>query len=198
MPPPEGTILGGDKLRNYLDDLVSHLGQPAEARIGFLEDARYPDGTSVAYIAAINEFGGEWWVPERDVTVYRKINERTGDFLKGGRFVKKAKSNFATTHKAKGHMHRQPPRPFFRRMIADKKDGWGPQLGKLLKRDDYNAVKSLWQMAAKIEGDLQSSIKNFVDPALARSTVRKKGFEKPLIDKGIMWQSTGHEVTTGE
>lgn len=204
MPPPEGSLLGGDRLRNYLDGMISRLGEPTEVRVGFLEDAKYPDGTSIAYIAAVNEFGGSWQMPARDVMIYRKINTRTGDFLSGGRFVKRGRSNFSTTHAAKAYTHTQPPRPFFRNMVAENKGGWGGQIGILLKRTDYDPAAALEQMGFEIEGQLQDSIKKLTSPPLARSTIRAKGFAKPLIGGardsgggGLMWQSTGHEVTHG-
>ena len=204
MPPPEGSILGGDHLKGILDQITLRLSEPTEVRVGFLEDAEYPDGTSIAYIAAINEFGGSWPVEPREVTVYRRINERTGSFLSGGRFVKKGKSNFATTHETRGYMHSQPPRPFFRNMIAEHKGEWGGQIAKLLKASDYDASVVLDRMGFKIERQLQNSIKALTTPPLARSTVRAKGSDKPLIGGakdsgggGLMWQSTGHEVTHG-
>lgn len=203
MNAPPLDFSGGEKLDAYLGTIASQVAAPMEVRVGFFENAKYPDGTSIAYIAAINEFGGSWQMPARETTVYRKVSAKTGEFLRGGRFVKQRESNFATTHHVAEYTHRQPPRPFFRRMIAANKAAWGPQAGELLKNSDYDVRLTLDRLGAEIEGQLQESIKTLTEPPLAPSTVRAKGFSKPLIGGardsgggGLMWQSTGHEVAT--
>ena len=195
-------VTGGEKLVARLQEFGAKLEQPAVLRVGFLADAKYPDGTSIAYIAAINEFGGSWQMPAREATIYRKINARTGAFLRGGKFVKRKVSNYATTHAVGAYAHTQPPRPFFRRMIAANKGTWGATLAALFKKGKFDPQRALDRLGFEIEGQLQDSIKALVSPPLAKSTVRAKGFSKPLIGGskdsgggGLMWQSTGHEVT---
>jgi hypothetical protein len=51
------TITGGKKLEAELRRLAGQVAKPAMLRVGFLEGARYPDGTPVAMVAAIDEFG---------------------------------------------------------------------------------------------------------------------------------------------
>ena len=50
-------ISGGDKLENALQELAHKLGRGGEVKIGYLQNAHYPDGKSVALIGALNEFG---------------------------------------------------------------------------------------------------------------------------------------------
>jgi hypothetical protein len=50
-------VKGGDKLPKALAELGKMVTKAAKLRVGFLEKARYPDGTPVAMIAAINEYG---------------------------------------------------------------------------------------------------------------------------------------------
>lgn len=50
-------IKGGDKLEKHLAELARKIGGPATLQVGFLENATYPDGTSVAMVAAIQNFG---------------------------------------------------------------------------------------------------------------------------------------------
>lgn len=50
-------ITGGEKLQTALTDIARQLGRAGSVRIGFLENARYPDGTLVAMVAAIQEYG---------------------------------------------------------------------------------------------------------------------------------------------
>jgi len=40
-----------------LREMAAHLGKANTVRVGFLEGATYPDGTSVATVAAVQEFG---------------------------------------------------------------------------------------------------------------------------------------------
>lgn len=49
-------LMGGDKLKSYMKDMQAQL-QRNELEVGFLGDATYPDGTSVAHVASIQEYG---------------------------------------------------------------------------------------------------------------------------------------------
>lgn len=51
------TVLGGDKLEAAFARIASKLAKASEVRVGFLEGATYPDGTPVAEVAAIQNFG---------------------------------------------------------------------------------------------------------------------------------------------
>lgn len=50
-------LSGGDKLEAHLAKLAKKVTSGASVRVGFLEGATYPDGTPVAAIAAIQNFG---------------------------------------------------------------------------------------------------------------------------------------------
>ena len=50
-------------------------------------------------------------------------------------------------------------------------------------------------MGHLIKGQLQDSIKAVSSPPLAAATIRRKGFSKPLIDTGVMWNSIDVTVT---
>lgn len=51
------TIRGGKKLESALNDLARRVAKPGTLKVGFFEEATYPDGTSVAMVAALNNFG---------------------------------------------------------------------------------------------------------------------------------------------
>jgi hypothetical protein len=51
------TIRGGEKFEAAMAVLTRMIGRPATLKVGFLENATYPDGKPVAMIAAINEYG---------------------------------------------------------------------------------------------------------------------------------------------
>jgi hypothetical protein len=88
----------------------------------------------------------------------------------------------------------QPPRPFFRRMIAEKKDTWPNALGKQLKATDYDIPKTLDRMGQGIAGQLKTAIRDLTDPPLAASTIKAKGFPAPLIETGHMLNSVDYKV----
>lgn len=143
-------IKGGDKLEAALAELAEKVSRPGTLKVGFFENATYPDGTSVAMVAAINEYGA----PSRG----------------------------------------QPPRPFFRNMIAEKSPTWPDAIANLLKTNNYDATKTLELVGEGIKGQLVQSINELVSPPLAESTIRRKGFDKPLIDTSVMINSVGYKV----
>ena len=88
----------------------------------------------------------------------------------------------------------QPPRPFFRQMIAAESPTWAGKMAKLAKVTDYDGKKVLALMGEDIKGALQQSINDFATPGLAPSTIEQKGFAKPLIDTSHMLNSISYEV----
>ncbi len=88
----------------------------------------------------------------------------------------------------------QPPRPFFRGMIAKESGEWAGKMGALAKATDYDGQKVLAMMGEDIKGALQQSINDLVSPPLAQRTIDAKGFDKPLIDTGHMLNSVAYEV----
>jgi hypothetical protein len=51
-------IKGGDKFEKYMEEMRRKLASGAsQVRVGFLSRARYPNGTPVAMIAAIQNWG---------------------------------------------------------------------------------------------------------------------------------------------
>src|SRR5690606_4338157 len=68
-------LSGGARLKAKLEEIRADVGSGDVLRLGFLEGATYPDGTNVAYAAAINEWGGTFQVGEREQTIYRKVGK---------------------------------------------------------------------------------------------------------------------------
>lgn len=50
-------VIGGDKLRDAMRQIADRVKAKREVRVGFIDGATYPDGTTVATVAALNEFG---------------------------------------------------------------------------------------------------------------------------------------------
>lgn len=53
----ESSIKGGDKLEKTLAKMSRNLSSGASVKVGFLTGATYPNGTPVAMVAAIQNFG---------------------------------------------------------------------------------------------------------------------------------------------
>lgn len=87
-----------------------------------------------------------------------------------------------------------PPRPFFRTMIEKEKESWPGKLAAAYKATGGDGDKALALVGEDIDGALKQSINDFSSPALAQSTIDRKGFDKPLIDTGHMINSTGSRV----
>lgn len=87
-----------------------------------------------------------------------------------------------------------PPRPFFSNMIANKQGEWPAAIAGLLRANDYDAPRALDVAGAAIAGQLRQSIIDTNAPPLAPSTIRRKGFSKPLIETSHMINSIDHEV----
>jgi hypothetical protein len=143
-------ISGGERLEAKLAELTRKVEKTGTLRVGFLEGATDPDGTSVPMKAAILDFGA----PSRNI----------------------------------------PPRPFFRNMVAEKSDSWGDAMEQNLVQTNFDVDMTLNRMGEGIKGQLQQSIKETNSPPLAASTIARKGFDKPLIDTGNMFNSVDYEV----
>jgi hypothetical protein len=92
---------------------------------------------------------------------------------------------------------KMPPRPFFRNMIAAKAKEWPAALALNLKQTDYNVKLTLERAGEGIKGQLKESIIDLWAPPLAESTIKRKGFEKPLIEHGDMLNAVAWEVNMG-
>jgi hypothetical protein len=193
-------IKGGDKMAAYLEKMVAKAQNATVVSVGWPVGADYPDGTPVALVAITHEFGGTVNIPEHEASIYRRLNDK-GDFMSHGKFVKRSKSNYETRHTIPAHVITIPPRPYFRPMIAEKSGEWGDYVGQYFKTNKYDARKTLYQMGEKISGQLQDSILAVTSPALAQSTIKAKGFDKPLVGGandsgggGVMLRSVTYEV----
>lgn len=91
----------------------------------------------------------------------------------------------------------RPARPFFRRMIAEKSPGWGDDIGKIALAVNYDASTLFPLMGERIKEQLQGSIRELTDPALAQSTIDRKGFDKPLIETSHMLNSVDYDIKDG-
>ena len=87
-----------------------------------------------------------------------------------------------------------PPRPYFRNMIAAKSGEWPDGIAYQLQATNYDVQLTLERTGEAIKGQLQESILDLWSPPLAKSTIARKGFEKPLIEHGDMINAAAWEV----
>jgi hypothetical protein len=178
-------VKGGDKLQKYLFHVAQQLGTGGTVRVGFLENAMYPFTNKTARLRA--------GIARLQATGPRKPTARPA-FIGPRKQTLAAPlpvatvaywNNFGTA--------RAKARPFFSNMIAEKSPGWGKKLGNVAKAAGYNTKLTLQRMGEGIQGQL---VKYIVDwPAdNAPLTVAIKGFNKGLVDQGIMQRAVGYEV----
>jgi hypothetical protein len=89
-----------------------------------------------------------------------------------------------------------PARPFFRKMIAAESNTWGPVVTEALKSNDMDVDKALDILGEHVAGGLVISINEFGGNNAA-STIKRKGFDRPLQDTETMRESVGHKVKNG-
>ncbi|MBT0365386.1 hypothetical protein ISO55_00145 [Morganella morganii subsp. morganii] len=184
-------------LEKYLNDLEKRLNATG-VRVGFFEDATYTDGTSVAMVAYVNEYGATINQQARTVTTYRSM-KKDGSFARGGRFVKAKSSNFATSHDIPAHTVNIPPRPFFRNAINKHKEEWVDAISEGIANGG-DAKSVLEAVGGVIQGDVQTSISELAEPELSAATLaarrsRGNGNTNPLTDTRTMITSVNYEVT---
>jgi len=136
------------KLALALDSFGKKITQGAVLRVGFLEAAKYPDGTPIAQVAFWNEFG--------TLTI--------------------------------------PQRPFFRTTIKTKSPEWADRLAAILPAVGFDGPKALALLGQSMRDDVENAIAQWSAPPNAQSTIDKKGFDKPLVDKGLMQRAVDFEV----
>jgi len=78
--------------------------------------------------------------------------------------------------------------------VADKSPQWGDAIAGLLEANNYDATRTMEQMGAGIDGQLKQSIVDFSAVPLSPKTVQRKGFDKQLVETGVMLASTSFKV----
>lgn len=177
-------------LSSKLRGIADKLGSGKVLKVGFLNNETYPDGTSLPYVAAIQEFGATVSIPAHSKEMYFNQNR---DGSVGNKFVKRSKSNFAQTASVGAYTVFIPPRPFMRNAIDKNGSEWGDVFKKAIKQTG-SIDQALVILGEKVKESIQDSIRTFADPPNAKSTIKKKGFDAPLRDTGTLLQHVAYEV----
>ena len=89
------------------------------------------------------------------------------------------------------------PRPFFRTTVWENKKNWVLSVQNLMKQHN-NPQQVMGLIGESMKGNIVQGLVSFSDPKNADSTEKAKGFNNPLIDKGILMRSISFEVGGGE
>ena len=146
-----------DAIDAFLSNVASQLDSK-QVKVGFIDGATYPNGVSVAMVAASNEYGR----PENN----------------------------------------QPPRPFFRNAISDHEKEWADTVSRGINAG-LPVEQVLEVVGAQIQGDVQQSIAQLMEPKLSDVTIllrrtrkdRPNKSTKPLVDTKVMIGDVNYEVS---
>lgn len=83
-------------------------------------------------------------------------------------------------------------------MISANSAQWPGEFSQLIRSSNYDARLALGLMGERIKSQLQDSIRELNSPPLAESTIKRKGFDKPLVDTGHMQNSVDYAVDGGD
>lgn len=166
-------------------------GRQVEA--GWFGTARYANGRSVAENARLQEFGAV--IDHPGGTKYIEDAIVDGRYV-GTRFVGK---EFSGEHKVTGaHQIVIPARPFMRFASMNfqrKRTDIQTRISEKLISGKITATQALEQVGMAMEAEIVNSIKNGKWEPNAKSTIRAKGFDKPLVDTSQMFQTATSKVT---
>jgi hypothetical protein len=194
------TFKGGESTQRYLLSVAKRLSTANVVRVGFLEGATYPARARDASrllkgLDALNKVGPQLGGKKRPTALakYRKAKKVKLATMVGPKGLAKILpvatvafwDNFGTKI--------SKARPFFSDMIAEQSPYWGPHLAIAMRTSRYNTRVALTIMGEKINDALVKKIVDWPQDN-APLTVAIKGFNKGLIDRGIMQRSTGYDV----
>lgn len=192
-------IRGGNQLERALARTVAKLTSADTVRVGFLEGATYPARTRSAdtLLRGLDKLNrvGPFQKGQRPSSLrkYRAARKAAAPHFVGPMAPAIILSVATVAWWNNAGNARIPARPFFTNMIADQSPKWGSELTKVLLAANYDSKIALDRMGVLINDQLVKSIVDW--PAdNAPLTVAIKGFNKGLIDKGVMQRSTGYQV----
>lgn len=90
-----------------------------------------------------------------------------------------------------------PVRAFFRTTVSENKKNWVLSVQNLMKmHNDPKRVMGL--IGVHMQEQIVQSINTWSDPPNSAYTIAKKGFDKPLVETGVLMRSIKSEVGEGE
>lgn len=186
------SVQGGQTLNHRLAQLQDRLTRNSNVRVGIPKaTGTYEDGTPLAVIAAVHEFGAN--IQHPGGTPYK--------FVEGGKakFVKKG------TADADGvtgpHTIPIPERSFLRVPLRSNQEVFQQAFRELTPKVVSGQMSMFQLMSAvgsKGVGVSQEAISSGIGPPLDPSTVKEKGSSQPLVDDGRLKQAITFVIGEGE
>lgn len=178
---------GMDRLMRTVREGADHVD------IGIQSD----ESETLLIIAGANEFGAT--INHPGGTPYGYKTEQ--DAKKGRvQFLKKGEG-YAVLGETKPHTIQIPARPYIRSTVDQNAEDYyrhAETLSGLMMDGELDKFEALSLMGQKIESDIKNTIINVRSPPNARSTIRKKGSDNPLVDTGLLGGSIRYVVGTEE
>lgn len=179
------------------NDLIKELRGLAQKEItAGIQGGKTKDGSAdLVTVAAVQEFGAMIMQHPGQTTVYRKV-KKDGSFAKNGKFVKKSKANFSSTHRSMGRLIIIPERSFLRATFDEKEQEIGEKADSVVAAAVNGAdVGQALELAGQyIEGEIKRKIGNGPFVPNSPATIKKKRSSKPLIDDGHMISSVRYKI----
>ena len=176
-------IRGGGLLEKRLRELAAKVRKQATLRVGFLENATYPDGTSVAEVAAIQNFGAPGrGIPHRPFFSNMIARESPAWGAKLGRLLE---ANDWDAEKA----------------LALMGEGIAGQLRQYIVDTNAPPLSQITLMLRKMKAenpDLRVTGATVGEAASRLAAGETPGgvSAKPLVETGVMLAAVDYEVTT--
>lgn len=89
---------------------------------------------------------------------------------------------------------KRPPRPFMRWTLQRRARKWRNILRDILPQYSHDVKKAMEHLGEIAAEDLADTIRIWTAPPNAPSTIKKKGFNDPLVDSGQMMNSVRWKV----
>ena len=86
-----------------------------------------------------------------------------------------------------------PVRAFFRTTVSENKKNWVLSVQNLMKMHN-NPKQVMGLIGVHMQEQIVQSINTWSDPPNSAYTIAKKGFDKPLVETGLLMRSIKSEV----
>lgn len=179
------TVTGGGLIGRALNRIGNAIGDP-QVRVGFLENATYPDGKPVAMVAAIQEFGApnaRFPIPPRPF--FRTMVRANRDQWPG-QIAALLRANNMNGKIALGLMGEQIADELRQSIVSTNAPPLSPVTIMLRSMRRRNPSLKITRRVVYLA---IAAVKAGKQPKAKTST-------KPLVDTGVLLQSIDYEVTT--
>lgn len=194
-------FFGSPMLEKHISAMESMVGRSVEA--GWFESARYPSSAETknkkeaeANLAEAKKAGAKG----KQLEVHKKLVATATSAARTGRSIaaNARTQEFGATIRRGDTTITIPARPFMRlawSQFSQKRSAIQAKVAINMINGGLSVEQGLGQIGLALEGEIIRAIKNGNWTPNAKSTADAKGFNKPLIDSALMWQTVSSKVT---